>query len=93
MFSGMREETLRKIHNQENKITGDKNVPHNSVVVSAREELQGIYSGEGRIYPKYAKEVVIALEYARNHHHFETGYSMLEDIENGKRIDFNDYKK
>lgn len=90
-MQGLKEKALKKIHAQEAKITGTKNVPHNSLVAIAKKELEATYSGAGRVNPKYARETLIAIEYVKNHYHYLTGVSMLDDIVNNKRIVFNNY--
>lgn len=91
IFNGLSEEVLKKVHAQEDKITGAKDTPRNHIVAAAKIELERIYSGDGRINPRYAKETVIAHDYSINHLHRETGNTMLEDIIAKKDIDFYDY--
>ncbi|MCY9373428.1 hypothetical protein [Bacillus haynesii] len=91
MMQGLSEQVLKKIHAQEGKIRGTKNVPDNILVANAKKELEEIFSGGRRVNPKYARETLIALNYARENHHFTTGRSMLDDIINHKRIVFNNY--
>lgn len=91
MFPGLTEKILKKIHAQEEKIKESKINPHNREIVTAQRELEGIFDGDGRVNPKYAKETIIAYEYSKSHQHFQTGESMLADIIADKRIDFNDY--
>lgn len=91
IFSGLSEKVLRKLHAQEDKITGSKETPRNQVVAGAKKELEDIYHGSGRVNPKYAKETVIAYGHSVQHHHRETDNSMLEDIIADKHIDFYDY--
>lgn len=91
IFNGLSEEVLKKVHLQEDKITGAKDSPRNHVVAEAKRELENIYSGDGRINPRYAKETIIAYGYSKSHFHHSTGNSMLEDIISKKNIDFYDY--
>jgi len=92
MLKDYSEQVLKKTHAQEVKISGEKINPHNSLVAIAQKDLEEIYSGAGRVNPKYAKETLIALEHAKNHHHYITCNSMLEDINAGLPIVFNNYK-
>ncbi|MGN7311553.1 hypothetical protein ACTHQ4_10695 [Alkalicoccobacillus gibsonii] len=92
MLKDLSEKHLRKIHLQEKKIGGIKNVPHYSLIASTKKELEAIFLGSGRINPKYAKETLIALDYAKNHYHYITGFSMLNDIVTHQKIVFNNYR-
>ncbi|KGX84131.1 hypothetical protein [Pontibacillus litoralis] len=92
MFTGLNQRVLEKLHEIEGKITGSKHVPHNKIIGEARVELEQIFEGQGSVNFKYAKETVSGLEYAKNVHHHDTNNTLLEDIVNGKRIDFYDYR-
>lgn len=91
LFNGLSEENLTKLHIQEEKIIKKPETPRNHVAVEAKKELEVIYSGDGRINQKYAKETLIAYEYSKTKFHFSTGNSMLKDIVNGKKIYFFHY--
>ncbi|WP_332238479.1 hypothetical protein [Sporolactobacillus sp. KGMB 08714] len=91
MFEEMSAKQVKKLHEEGGKISGVPVVsPHHVDVVNAQERLETIF--EGRVNGKYVKETLIAKEYAESHHHFQTGSTLLDDIEQGKTIDFNDYR-
>lgn len=82
---------IRKVHRQEKKIRGEKNVPHFNLEGVARRKLEEIFKS-GRVNPKYAREVLTALEYSQRVYHYRTGASLLDDIETNQRIVFNNYR-
>ncbi|MCZ0704610.1 hypothetical protein J2T56_003190 [Natronobacillus azotifigens] len=88
------EKTLKKLHEQSSKINV-KDYPsiHNIEVDEGISVLESCFSGEGRVNQKYAKETLISHKYAQDVRHFETNNTMLQDIREGKKIVFNNYKK
>lgn len=81
--------TIRKIHSQEKKIRGVKNVPHCDLEETARRKLEEIFNAG--VHSKYAREVLTVLEYSNNHNHYKTDALLIDDIVNHKRIVFNNY--
>ncbi|GLJ04295.1 hypothetical protein [Bacillus sp. YKCMOAS1] len=82
--------TIRKVHGQERKIRGIKNIPHYDLEETARKKLEEIFNA-GKVYGKYARETLCALQYCSNHHHYLTDSLLIDDIVDHKRIVFNNY--
>ncbi|WP_218730057.1 hypothetical protein [Brochothrix thermosphacta] len=91
MLNHIEEKNLRKLHEIGKLIAGPTTAPNHVEALEAKKELEVIYSGDGRINQKYAKETLIAYEYSKTKFHFSTGNSMLKDIVNGKIIYFFHY--
>lgn len=90
MFQGLSKQELKQLHKKWKRIYGTITVPHHSLVVNGRKELEMIF--QGPVQFKYTREMLQALDYARSTYHFLTHRSMLDDIVSHKRIDFNDYR-
>lgn len=90
MFQGLSKQHLKQLHKKWKRIYGTITVPSHSLIAKGRKELEAIFHGS--VHSKYTREILQALDYARNHYHFLTGASMLDDIISHKRIDFNDYR-
>jgi hypothetical protein len=65
-------------------ISGSVSVPSFDKVMEAKRALEGKLTGEGSVNMRYAKDVLIALEYAKNKKYPFTQNTMLSDIENGQ---------
>lgn len=91
-LKGLSELTLRKLHEQKNKITEPITIPHTSDTVKAKEELEKNFTGEGKVHFSFAEDTLIAFRYAETHFHYITGNSLINDIEAGISIVFNNYK-
>ncbi|RFU64453.1 hypothetical protein [Bacillus sp. V59.32b] len=82
-------QTLKKVHAQWKKIHGTVTIPHHNFVSTAKRVLEEIF--HGTLHFKYASEILCALQYCSNHHHYLTDDLLLDDIDNHKRIVFNNY--
>lgn len=92
VFNNLKELTLRKLQEQKKKITESITIPHTSDTVKAKEELEAIFTGEGKVNFTFAEDTLIAFRYAETHFHYITGNSLINDIEAGISIVFNNYK-
>lgn len=66
--------------------------PSSSEVISGKYELENILSGYGKVNKSYAKNLIIGINYCENHYHYLTGNSLLDDINDNKRISLNSYR-
>ena len=66
--------------------------PFDSYVKQGSGNLENRFNRESKVNYFYAKRVIIGYEYSKNHYHYKTGNSMLEDINNNKKIYINSYK-
>ncbi|QAA23534.1 hypothetical protein [Sporolactobacillus terrae] len=90
MFKGMFKKQVEKLHEQYKKIAGISiTLPHHADVAKVQKELKLIFNGI--VFPSYASNTLIALEYAKTHFHYLTKNSMVDDIKAGKRIVFHNY--
>lgn len=82
-------QTLKKVHALWKKINGTVTIPHHNFVSKAKRALEEIF--HGAVQFKYSSEMLIALKYCSNHHHYLTDALLLNDIVNQKRVVFNNY--
>ena len=89
------EKTFRKLHEQYQKIDirDFSFSAHNTEIVEAIFILESTYPGDGRVNYDYAKKVLISYKYSQDVKHTDTNNTLLQDIRDGKRITFNNYKK
>lgn len=81
---------LKKVHGKYKKIQGTITIPHHNYVSTAKRALENIFPGS--VHLGFAEKTLIALRYSETHHHYLTQSSMLDDIINGERIIFNNYR-
>lgn len=93
MFNNLSERTLRKLKEIADLIAGETVVPSYNDALKAKDELEGIFEGEGNINIGYAKKVLQGLDYAKQKNdYFNPANSLLNDIVAGKRITFTKYQ-
>ena len=66
-------------------------LPSDKDVRECSKELEKRFNGESKVQYNYAKRTIIGYEYAKKHNHYKTKNSMLDDINNGKKIYINSY--
>lgn len=81
MLETYSEKTLRKLKEIAGLISGEIKVPSFKDAVEAKQSLERALSGEGKVTMRYAKDVLIALEYAKDKKYPFTQNTMLSDIE------------
>ncbi|MGX7196342.1 hypothetical protein [Enterococcus olivae] len=84
MLETYSEKTLRKLKEIAGLISGETKVPNFKDAMKAKRALEGKLTGEGTVNMRYAKDVLIALEYAENKKYPFSQNTMLFDIENGQ---------
>ena len=75
------ERTLRKLKEVAGLISGSVSVPCFNEVKEAQQVLEAKLTGEGTVTMRYAKDVIIGMEYAKNKKYPFTQKTMLADIE------------
>lgn len=91
-INSLSESSLRKIREQEKKISGSKQIPHNSVIAAVLPVMESKYNGTGKIRPSYVEATLTGLDYAKHHRERRTGERMLDDIVAGNEINFDRYR-
>lgn len=82
---------LRKLNEVGKKLSGiTVPLPLEKEILDGRKELETNLGG--RVHKTYTKNVLIAYHYSDSHLHYKTGNSMLNDINNNKKIYMNSYK-
>lgn len=92
MFEKVKEERgLRKLSKVGRKLVEETiELPSNEELNQGTKELENRFEGEGRVNPSYTKNTIIGYKYAETH--FDSkGISLLENINNNKKIYLGSY--
>lgn len=85
------EEGFRKLNKIGRELSGiTVKLPLKKQIIDAIEELENRLGG--RVHKNYAKNVIIAYNYADTHFHYKHRVPLLDDINNDKKIYINSYK-
>lgn len=93
MFEKIIEENgLRKLNKIGRDLLGTVvMLPTGNEIVEGTKELERRLNGNGRVNKTYTKNVIIAYNYADTHFHYKRRVSLLDDINNDKKIYINSY--
>lgn len=95
MLEKVKEDTgIRKLNKIGRNLRGKTiKLPSEKEIIDAKEKLEKDFfkDSEGRINISYIRNVLIGLNYADTHFHYKHKVSLLDDINNNKKIYINSY--
>ena len=95
MFKKVKEDRVIRKLNDIGRNLSDKTIklPSEKDIIRAKKELEENFfnNDEGRINFSYARNVLIGLYYTETHFHYSTGLSLLDYINNNKKIYIRSY--
>jgi len=94
MFQGFNDPAIRRLNRISKQIQNvTVRIPSHKTQENAVNEISSILPGRGRVNICYARNILLALQYAQTRYNDSSGVCMLDDIKNGKFINPEEYSK
>jgi hypothetical protein len=95
MFDKVKEDIgIRKLNNVGRNLTDEiVKLPLAKDIIDSRKELEESFfkNKTGRVNLSYTRNVLIGLNYAETHFHYRSKISLLDDINNNKKVFLKSY--